>query len=401
VRRIEAWTAAGALALAAAALATGVVIGTASGSDDDRGNRGGIPSELTWTTIFKSPRVIEGLTTDGRYLYVADRGGVVPCNVLRIDPATGTSTVVGFVRTPCSPSGLAFDASGRLYVTGVGAGDEIDVLTPDASAPPTSTLYATGVPGANGLAFDRDGNLWTGDGGTGLGRVWRIPSGGGAGVEVFRVQPMANDLPGTNVGRDVRTLPPGTINPANRSATNTLGSQGLVANGVAFTRDGELLVADTARGAIWQVDLDRRGNLLSPVGCDTTFPPDTLCLDSILVQHPLLEGSDGIALDREGQIWAAANERNALAVVGEGGRTTEAFRNPPGAAQLRNAGPLEFPTSPVFVEHTLCVTQSDNNRRDNSPNAAGEVANGSGPFQAKISCADQRFPVAGLTLPVG
>jgi sugar lactone lactonase YvrE len=346
-------------------------------------------SAAAWTTVFRDASGIEGLTgDDAGNLYVADRGN--PCKVWRIDPDTRASVVVGTITPPCAPSGLTFDDDGNLYVTGGGAlQDQIDVLRPDEAAPPVATVYATGVPGANGLAFDRHGNLWTGDGTTAQGRVWRIPPGGGAGVEVFRIPAMANDV---LVGRDVRTLPPGTINPVTRTATNSSGSQPLVANGVAFTQQGDLLVADTARGAIWRVELDRNGDVESRVGCDTTYPKDTLCLDDVWVQHPYLEGIDGIALDRAGDVWAAANERNAILVVDAFGRTIEFFRNPPAATQLRNAGPLELPTSPFLSGHRLCVTQSDGNRRDNSPNTLGE-----GP---KISCLDQRLPIPGLPLPV-
>ena len=87
--------------------------------------------------------------------------------------------------------------------------DRIYSFTPDASAPPIATVFASGVPGTNGVAFDVDGNLWTSDGVTGVGRVWKIgPSGGVCESsftgceEVFRVQPMANvvNLDQNNVG---------------------------------------------------------------------------------------------------------------------------------------------------------------------------------------------------------
>ena len=64
-------------------------------------------------------------------------------------------------------------------------------------------------------------------------------------------------------------------------------------------------------------------------------------------------------------------------VVEPTGRVVEFFRNPPDAnTGLRNAGPLETPTSPMFLGHVLCITQSDGNRRDNSPNTGGEVGPG-------------------------
>jgi sugar lactone lactonase YvrE len=385
------------------ALAADLVIGAASARDDDDDDRTARPlgDDASWTTIFTSTLGIEGLTGDGRgNLYVAARGGGSPCPVYRVPVSGGSAAIVGFLTAPCGPAGLTFDEHGKLYVTGFGAaGDQIGVLTPNPDTPPTATLFATGVPGANGVAFDRRGNLWASDGGTARGRVWRIPPAGGAATEVFRIQMMANDVAG-GVGRDNRSLPPGTITQANRQASNTLGSQAIVANGLAFTGDGELLVADTARGAIWHVELDRNGNVASSTGCDTTFTENTLCLDNLLAQHPYLEGADGIALDRAGTIFVAANERNAIAVVDSRGRVLEFFRNAPSVAtQLRNEGPQEFPTSPFLSGRTLCVTQSDGNRRDNTPNSGGDVGPGH-PAVGKISCLDQRLQAPGLPLPV-
>jgi sugar lactone lactonase YvrE len=157
-----------------------------------------------------------------------------------------------------------------------------------------------------------------------------------------------------------------------------LAKSSAVGGASAFGRDGTLYVADTGRGAIWRVRVDGRGRVTSPTGCDTTFTPDTLCLDNIFVEHPYLEGADGIVLDERDNIYVAANERNAIAVVTPSGRAFEYFRSPVTGARLRNEGPLEFPTSPVLVGRKLCVTNSDGARRDNAPNAGGEGA--------KINC---------------
>jgi sugar lactone lactonase YvrE len=346
----------------------------------------------TWKTVLKSSIGIEGLTGDGDgNLYVAARGGAAGCPVWRVDadgPASQTPVTVGTVAGPCSPAGITFDAAGRLYLTGVGAaGDQIGVLTPNEAAPPAATIFATGTPGANGLAFDRHGNLYASDGGTNQGRVFRVGPAGGAATVIFRVPPMANSV---GVGRQNSTLqPPLAASPQN-----------IVANGLAFTPDGALLVADTARGALWRVELDHEGNVVSPVGCDTTFTADTLCFEDVFVQHPLLDGADGIALDRAGQVWVDANERNAIAVVDRQGRVSEFFRSPVDGGSLRNQGPLEFPTSPFLGDRMLCTTSSDGNRRDNSPNSAGEVGPGTG-FVGKISCAGERLQVPWLPLPVG
>jgi DNA-binding beta-propeller fold protein YncE len=198
--------------------------------------------------------------------------------------------------------------------------------------------------------------------------------------------------PTQGVGRQARTFP----------HTAAGGNpQDLVANGIAFDHEGNMFVADTARGAIWLVEFDRRGDIKSKMGCDETFTANTLCLSNIFVAHPFLEGADGIALDRAENIWVDANERNAVAVVSRKGDVSEVFRNPVQSSGLRNIGPLELPTSPFLHGKEFCTANSDGNRRDNFPNSAGEINSG-GPVGArgKISCMDQELKIPGLPLPV-
>ena len=297
------------------------------------------------------------------------------------------------------PTAMAFGPDGQLYVTQT---DSIYRFTPSESSPPTATLFASNVPGTNGLAFDWNGNLWTGDGTTGAGRVWMIDRAGNP-LEMFRIPPMANEVnqAAGGVGRDVRTLPPGTVTvtATSRNASNTLGSQPLVANGFAFDLRGNLYIADSARGALWRVHVSSNSTPIISTGCDTTYTANTLCMDHIFVAHPFLEGVDGILVDVAGNIWADANERNALIYVYSNKRTVEVYRNPPNAAKLRNDGPLETPTSPVLVDYKFCTANSDGNRRDNSPSTAGEIG-GAGAPRGKISCIDQGISVPGVQLPI-
>jgi sugar lactone lactonase YvrE len=377
-------------------------------------NAGLFSQSSAFTTLFKAPLAIEGLTADSRgNLYAGGRGGNPTCPIWRIPAGGGEPVVVGTLAAPCSPAGLAFDRRGDLYITD--GSDKIFKLRPDAAAPPAAVLFASGLPGANGVAFDRNSNLWVSDGTTAQGRVWRVAPDGTV-TEAFRVPPLANlvnavpppgGAPGVlvgGVGRDVRGLPAGTITitDTSRAAADTAGSQHLVANGIAFSASGRVMfVADTARGAIWRVEIDRRSEVQSTLGCDTTFTPNTLCLDNVFVQHPALEGLDGIALDRIGNIWGTANERNSITVVSPFGGVREVFRNPPDpTSKLRNGGPLEFPTSPFLVGRTLCVTQSDGSRRDNFPSSGGEVGPAPAAERAKLACADARLPFSGLELPI-
>ncbi|HKE65471.1 MAG TPA: hypothetical protein VKB59_12605 [Micromonosporaceae bacterium] len=387
VTRRTAWRAS--VLLAAAVATTGVLVGWAHGASAVRGSSVVFPAGATWTTVFTGTKAgIEGLTGDNHgNLYVAERGGGSnPCPVWKIAVASGETTQVGSVPGPCSPSGLAFGPDERLYVTGADAPalDQIDVLTPgDASA--EATVFATGVAQANGIAFDSHGNLWATDGNEKQGIVYRVGPDGGAATEVFRIPQMANLV---GVGRQNGTL--------QGTSPNTANPQDIVANGIVFTRSDEMVVADTARGALWRVSLDSRGNVTSPVGCDSTYPADTLCLDDVFVESPYLEGADGIALDASGRVWVDANERQAIVVVDDRGVPSEFFRDPVDPTTgRRNGGPLETPTSPVFLGHTLCTTSSDGNRRDNSPNSGGEVTS-----TGKISCLDEPVSATGLALPV-
>jgi sugar lactone lactonase YvrE len=375
------------------------------------------PDNPSFVTHAITTLAIEGLTGDDYgNLYTTGRAPATEarCPLWQIDPGGAILQIgsIGNIPSGCSPSGITRDRQGSFYIADGNQGGVIWKLTAANMNP--SSPFVTGVPGTNGLVFDRHGNLWTGDGTTGRGRVWRITPNGAA-TEVFRIQPMRNstalggNVAGDGVGRQVRAFPLGTSTiTVAASATPTVvtpaGGQDLVANGLVFNHQGDLIVADTARGALWKVEFDAKGNVRSRMGCDATFTANTLCLDNIFVAHPLLDGTDGIALDRAGNVWNAANERNAIVVVTHDRRVMEVFRNPLNAAGLRNSADstlndkyiLEFPTSPVLSDHRFCVANSDGNRRDNSPNSAGEVNSG-GPVGArgKISCMDQPLTIPG------
>jgi sugar lactone lactonase YvrE len=144
------------------------------------------------------------------------------------------------------------------------------------------------------VAFDRHGNLWTGDGTTGRGRVWRITPNGAV-TEVFRIQTMRNStalggtVAGDGVGRQARTFPPGTSTiTVAASPTPTVvtpaGGQDLVANGLVFNHQGDLIVADTARGALWKVEFDAKGNVSSRMGATQRSHP-TPCASKTFWWH--------------------------------------------------------------------------------------------------------------------
>ena len=78
----------------------------------------------------------------------------------------------------------------------------------------------------------------------------------------------------------------------------------------------------------------------------------------LLAQSPLLQGADGPALDPRGNLWVAANERNAIVLVEPDGKVYDILKND-------SKGPLEFPTAVVFIAATAYVSNFDTARRDN------------------------------------
>ena len=138
-----------------------------------------LPGNVDFGTLVTCPLAFEGLTGDRNgNLYTAERGGD-PCLVKRIDVATRTDEVVGHIPAPCTPSGIAFDKDGFLLIADAPGYLQVKPDPVGIGPGPAATLFVTGVvPGTNGLALDRHGNLWTGDGTTGLGRVWKITPAG-------------------------------------------------------------------------------------------------------------------------------------------------------------------------------------------------------------------------------
>jgi sugar lactone lactonase YvrE len=363
---------------------------------------GPAPSPRTFSTLITTPLALGGLAiTSDRPASLYAVGRESPdnqaCPIYSIPLLNSSLKVVGTVPSagryePCLPSGLAFGPDHVLYV----ALDDGHVfrVTPEARIPaPRAVLFASGVPGSKALAIDWKGNVWTGDGTTGLGRVWRIAPDGVVTL-AFRIPPMASTVsltPGEplQIGRVVRALP----GPARQSQ--------IVASGLQFDPQHNLYIADTTRGAIWQVPFTPDARPMVHAGCDPMFPPGTLCLDHVWVQHPFLEGAAGLALDESGNVWVDVSERNAVVFVEHGTlHVTEVFRNPVDpATHLRNAGPLEAPTTPVLVGQRFCTASSGHSIRDNWPGTAGELGKPTQP-KGKISCLDQPVTTPGLALPI-
>ena len=288
--------------------------------------------------------IVENLTADrDGILFTSDR---VTGNILRVDPKSPKPVVVGKVesrttdgkKVDASPGGIAFDAKGDLYLAANPFSEVVRIKAADLNAakPGIAQTFATGVPGANGIAFDSLGNLFVSGGASGI--VYSVGANGGA------AQPVAQ------IDKNVRTLPNGTA------------TQAAVANGIKFDAKGVLHVADTSRGAIWKVIIGADGKGGKP---------------ALLVQSPLLEGADDMAFSSNGDLWVAANELNAIVSVSPAGVVKNIAKN-------GSQGPLEFPAALVFVGNTAYVVNFDVPRRENLDSNGTTAKDGIGASIAQI-----------------
>jgi sugar lactone lactonase YvrE len=289
--------------------------------------------------------IVESITADkeGR-LHLPDR---VTGNILRVDTKVPKSVVVGRIEAReikgknvnADPSGIAFNPQGDLFIA-VGPFSEVVRIKGaelNPAKPGAAQTFATGTAGANGIVFDRQGNLFVSGGASGI--VYRVGPNGGAAQ------------PAVQIEKHARTLPDGKT------------QQATVANGLEIDSKGVLHVADTARGAIWRVTIGADGKGGKP---------------TLLAQSPLLEGADGLAFDRTGKLWVAANERNAIVTVTPDGQVEEIAKN-------GSNGPLEFPAAIVFVGGTAYIANYDTPRRDNLDANGKSALDGIGASIVQIS----------------
>jgi sugar lactone lactonase YvrE len=202
---------------------------------------------------------IEGLTGDkaGR-LYTIDMDSR---RLFRVLPGTGKVEILTVL--PRSATGIAFDKDGNLYLASGGSATQEGVILRvradalqgaefDSSRVET---FVSGVNGANGLAFDREGNLYV---------------SGGANGNIYVIKPSGE--------RSVWAS----------GITAERKEQPIVVNGLAFGHDGRLYIANTSSGEINRVRIKSDGTF----GEVERFAKD-----------PLLYGADGIAFALDGNLF--------------------------------------------------------------------------------------------------
>jgi sugar lactone lactonase YvrE len=309
------------------------MVALACGNDDD-------PSEETTSASLMSsaPSIlvdldpnstgmtftVESITASaGGILFFSDRESG---NVYSLDPHDAEPAVVGKLEDRTDPAtsmlqkangaGLVFTPAGDLLIASGTFNEVLRLTAAELRAGGASAeTHVTGVQGANSVLLEGS-DLYVSGGATG--NIYLAPASGGAAAVWASIPPSARAVPPDNY------------------------MQAVVANGLARDPSGDLLVADTARAAIWKIPADADGSAGAP---------------EIWVQGATLEGVDGLTYDPRGRLWAAVNEHNALVVVVDD-QIREIHAN-------GNSGPLEFPAALAFVGNTGYVANFDRARAAN------------------------------------
>jgi sugar lactone lactonase YvrE len=200
--------------------------------------------------------------------------------------------------------GLAFRPGTDVLLAIDFLAGKVLIVDPATGMPTTTCITlknSPGAPGLNALTFDAAGNTYISDSFQGI--IWRL-SGSSCGEATAWV---TNDL-----------LLPKT------------GVPGFGANGLAFNKAGNaLFVANTAMDWIVRI----------PVSGGVAGTPE-MFTNSI-------NGADGLVLDRNDNLWVAANQADEIVVVDQSGKVIAKLGDFEGVHNGVTRG-LLFPASPAF-----------------------------------------------------
>ncbi|MGH8661613.1 MAG: SMP-30/gluconolactonase/LRE family protein [Burkholderiales bacterium] len=121
----------------------------------------------------------------------------------------------------------------------------------------------------------------------------------------------------------------------------TAGFPPFGANGLALSRDEKtLFIANTGDDRVLKFDL--------------TLPP--LSMNAVSVFAESINGADGLAIDKHGRVWVAANQADEVLALNEHGRIVARLGEFRGIRRNGTPNGLLFPASLVIVDDEMFVT---------------------------------------------
>ncbi len=218
--------------------------------------------------------------------------------IVKFAPGGSLSTVA---TVPSIPLGVRLDAEDNIFIAVVGMG-----IWKEPASGGSAFQVASGAGFWNGLAFDHRGNLYVSD--SGGGAIWRLAKNGD-----FTMWSGSSLLKGTTAAG-----PCGLVD----FTVPLLGPAG--ANGIAFNKHGDMLVANSNFGEIVRIPMNPDGS----AGTASVFSGPACSL----------WGADGVAMDNADNLYVAANSKGQIDRV-----------DPTGHIQVLAAGaPLNRPSDIAF-----------------------------------------------------
>lgn len=227
--------------------------------------------------------------------------------------------------------GMAADRDGNLFVAEPGSGIVHRVNGKTLGTPGFNTRrdvrpFATGAMGANGVTFDRTGQLWITGGDQNA--IYRVGPKGGKVVEFLKGY-------------------------ATLSSDTTMPVRIYVTNGIGFDSRGNVYTANTGTGEITKIEVR---------------PDYTPGAVSTFVQDTLLIGADGIIVDGADNLFVTANYNNSLFRITPAGtlelvtsdrpglgRNEAGVRVAPGGERMGSSEVFRFPAELKMVGNTIYI----------------------------------------------
>jgi len=331
------------LLLVAVAGGTGTAI-----ADDDHSRRLLIDRDVdTFAVLPEGVKFPEGITANPSNgdIYVGTFEGGAQNKLLRFDRRGRLEATRNFGPAPLL--GLEFDRHNKkVYVTVVGdfvgsmsriqriaanfnGGTAIEdvAIIPAVGAPTQRTvgnpdgssdtiMFGSGARVPNAMVLNRHGN-----------ELYISDSFQGA---IFKISNLPGCAPNCNVDKI-----------SHDPLLATAGFPPFGANGLALSRDEKtLFIANTGDDRVLKLDL--------------TVPP--LTPNSVSVFAESINGADGLAIDRRGRVWVAANQADEVVALNENGKIVAKLGEFRGIRGNGTPNGLLFPASLVIVDDEIFVT---------------------------------------------